>query len=322
MILRKKWGKGFRYFDQNGNPVKDENTITWIKSLVIPPAWMEVNIDTDIEQKIYAFGRDEAGKKQYVYNPDWRERQNQQKFNRMVDFAAQLTALREITAKHMRKRSLSRDKVLACMVRLIDNAYFRPGNPQYVKDNESYGLTTLRSKHLHIEDGELIFSYRGKSGKHQIKIIEDEHLSKVVAELDDLPGYQIFKYLDEHGKRVTVSSNELNSYIREHMGNEFSAKDFRTWAGTSIAAKTLDELGIATTKKDIESNIKEAIARASNALGNTPAVAKSSYIDPKVFEKYASGMVISDFSDKSLPEAIDTDNLNRPEALTLCMLHD
>src|SRR5690625_2195609 len=192
--------------------------------------------------------------------------------------------MRDTTDQHHRKRTRPREKVLATMVRLMDEAYFRPGNPHYTRENQSYGLTTLRSKHLEITGNRILFSYTGKTGQHQEHEISDKKLAKTIQILDEIPGYRIFKYFDEEGEKHEVNSDELNEYIREIMGEEFSAKDFRTWAGTLIAAVAQDKMNTEEIEddKNKEKNIRAAVEEVADRLGNTPAVAKSSYIDPRI----------------------------------------
>lgn len=295
VIRRRKRGKGFSYTDENGRTIKDRKLRERLAALAIPPAWSEVEINADLEADLLATGRDSAGRKQYIYHPQYRERKEEEKFDRIIAFAERLESMRRVTGQHLRKRRLTREKVLACMVRLLDLAYFRPGSPRYAKENDSYGLTTMRSRHLTVEGDELIFTYRGKSGVVQERHVEDRRLAKVVAELDELPGYEIFKYVDEDGQRVRVTSQDLNNYIREVMGEQFSAKDFRTWAGTLIAAVALDELGFSGDPKAADSNVQEAVERVARKLGNTPTVARSSYIDPRVIEGYLDGRTTSYF---------------------------
>lgn len=322
MYYRKKHGKGFRYVDQFGNTVRDKELKDWFKSLVIPPAWTEVEISRKKGAKILVTGRDDKGRKQYIYNPKFREKQEQQKFDRILQFADQLEHMRRVTGQHLRKRSLSREKVLACMVRLLEAAYFRPGSEHYAKANKSYGLTTMRSKHLQIDGDELIFHYIGKSGKEQERHIVDKKLAKIVKEIDELPGYELFKFIDENGQRQDVKSEHLNAYIREVMGEEFSAKDFRTWAGTVIAAIALDEVGAMEEKdqKALDKNIRNAVVKVSEHLGNTPSVARSSYIDPRVIEEYVDGKTINYFQKEVGRLIKKNENLSREELGVLCML--
>ncbi len=236
IITRHEYGSGFTYKNENGDTLKNQNMKRFIESLAIPPAWERVEISSDRAAKVYVTGRDDAGRKQYIYNPDYVKKQAAKKYERIVRFGKQLESMRRTTGQHMRDTKMTKQKVLACMVRLIDSAYFRPGNPQYSDENDTYGLTTMRSRHLTIEDDTLVFEYVGKSSKEQKRIVEDERLATIVAELDELPGYNIFQYIeDEDEEKKTAQSQDLNEYIKEVMGEDFSAKDFRTWAGTVIA---------------------------------------------------------------------------------------
>lgn len=322
MYYRRKHGKGFRYVDASNRTVKDETLKDWFKSLVIPPAWTDVEIDSKKGAKILVTGRDEKERKQYIYNPKYREKRDQEKFDRILNFANQLEHMRRVTGQHLRKRTLGREKVMACMVRLLEAAYFRPGNDHYARENESYGLTTMRSKHLQIDGDELIFSYIGKSGKEQERHVVDKKLARIVQEIDELPGYEIFKFMDENGVKQDVKSDHLNAYIREVMGEEFSAKDFRTWAGTVIAAIALDEIGAQEAKdqKILDKNIRDAVVKVSERLGNTPSVARSSYIDPRIIDEYIDGKTINYFQNEVKRLLKKNENLSHEELGVLCML--
>lgn len=324
MYYRKKKGKGFSYTDENGKTVTDTAVKTYIKSLVIPPVWKDVEISEKKNSKILVTGRDELGRKQYIYNPKFRQKQEQKKFDRIIEFAEQLERMRRVTGQHMRKRKPTREKVLATMVRLLESAFFRPGSDFYTKQNKSYGLTTMRSKHLEINGDELIFTYRGKSGKDQEKYITDAKLAKIVKEIDEMPGYEIFKFIDENGTIQDVKSEHLNQYIREVMGEEFSAKDFRTWSGTMIAAIALDELDVEEEKdqKTMDKNIRNAVIQVSKKLGNTPAVARSSYIDPRVIDKYINGKTLKYFQKEVTKLLKKNENLSESEIGVLCLLKE
>lgn len=324
MYYRKKKGKGFSYKDENGKTVTDTAVKTYIKSLVIPPAWKDVEISEKKNSKILVTGRDELSRKQYIYNPKFRQKQEQKKFDRIIEFAEQLERMRRVTGQHMRKRKPTREKVLATMVRLLESAFFRPGSDFYTKQNKSYGLTTMRSKHLEINGDELIFTYRGKSGKDQEKHITDAKLAKIVKEIDEMPGYEIFKFVDENGIIQDVKSEHLNLYIREVMGEEFSAKDFRTWSGTMITAIALDELDVEEEKdqKTMDKNIRNAVIQVSEKLGNTPAVARSSYIDPRVIDKYINGKTLKYFQKEVNKLLKKNENLSESEIGVLCLLKE
>nr|WP_245686440.1 DNA topoisomerase IB [Psychroflexus sediminis] len=302
--------------------MKKKSLRDWFESLVIPPAWTDVEISADKNADLLATGRDAKGRKQYIYHPDYRARKEARKFDRIIAFADQLEHMRRVTGQHLRERKHTRNKVLATMVRLLESAFFRPGNEAYASENNSYGLTTLRSKHLHIEEDELIFSYTGKSGQDLEKRVIDKKLAAIVRDLDDIPGYEIFKYYDEAGQKVDVKSEDLNAYIREHMGEDFSAKDFRTWAGTMIAAIALDELGAVDQEdqKLLDKNIRKAVIRVSEKLGNTPAVARSAYIDPRIIDEYTQGKTLNYFQNE-IDKLLDSNqSLSREEVGVLYLL--
>lgn len=322
MYIRKKHGKGFTYIDNNNNTVKNSKLREWFTSLVIPPAWTNVEITTNKSDKVLATGRDGKNRKQYIYNPKYRKKRDQQKFDRILDFASQLEHMRRVTGQHLRKKNLNREKVLACMVRLLEAAYFRPGSDYYSQENETYGLTTMRSKHLTINGNELVFNYIGKSSKEQERHIVDAKLAKTVKEIDDLPGYEIFKFINDKGEKQDVKSEHLNGYIKEVMGEEFSAKDFRTWSGTVIAAMALDEIGAIgeEDQKTLDKNIKNAVIKVSEHLGNTPSVARGSYIDPRIIDEYSKGKTIVFFQNEINRLLKENENLSREELGVLCML--
>lgn len=321
-LTRQISGKKFSYIDTKKEKLKDKEKIEYINSLVIPPAWTDVEITTNRSAKILAIGRDQKGRKQYIYNPKFRAKKDADKFDRILHFAENLEHMRRVTGQHLRKKKMTREKVLAAMVRLLDSAYFRPGSPKYTQQNQSYGLTTIRKKHLTIDGDEMVFSYKGKSGKFQEKHIIDSKLTKVISEIEGLPGYRLFKYYDKNNELITVESQDLNDYIREIMGAEFSAKDFRTWAGTMIAAGILDELGICEEKqqKELKKRIRNAIVGVSEKLGNTPSVARDSYIDPRIFEHYKNGHTVHYFQKEIKKLLRKNENLSETEVGVLYML--
>ena len=324
MYHRKKHGKGFTYQTDNGKTIKDSELKKYFNSLVIPPAWTNVEINESRSADLLVTGRDAKNRKQYIYHPEYRADQNSKKFDRIIDFADNLEHMRRVTGQHLRKKKLSREKVLATMLRLLESAFFRPGNDSYSKENKTYGLTTLRSKHLTIEGDEIIFHYNGKSGQEQEKHIVDKKLAKIVQQIDDMPGYEIFKYLDENNQIVDVKSDDLNQYIHEVMGEDFSAKDFRTWAGTMIAAIALNKLGAVKKMEQnlLDKNIKEAVIRVSERLGNTPSVARSSYIDPRVLDNYIEGRTLTYFEKEISLLLKKVENLSKDEIGVLCMLRN
>lgn len=324
MYYRKKYGKSFTYRDADGNTIKDGNLRQWFKSLVIPPAWIEVEINESKKAKLLVTGRDDKGRKQYIYNPRFRKKKNREKFNRIIHFAEELEHMRRVTGQYLRQRKMSREKVLSAMLRLMDQAYFRPGSDSYTKKNNSYGLTTMRKKHLTINHDEITFSYIGKSGKSQERQLENERIANIIRQLDEIPGYRVFKYFDKDGNKIEVDAGELNDFIHEVMGDDFSAKDFRTWAGTMIAAIALDSLGAVKSKdqKVLDKNIRDAVVKVSEKLGNTPSVARSSYVDPCVINNYLDGKTVSYFLKQVKTLLRQYGNLSEQELSVLCMLKE
>ena len=291
-ISRQRVGRGFRYYDDDAQ-VTDASQLAYFTSLRIPPAWREVRIARNKRARILATGTDAAGRRQYIYHPSYRAKQEAAKFERIVRFARALPHMREVTETHLVHKKLDREKVLACIVRLMDEAYFRVGNDVYAREHQSYGITTLRSKHTTITGSTIVFDFIGKSGQHQVKRITDRRLARIVKQLDDLPGYEVFKYYDEDGHLTSVSSADVNAYIKQIMGEEFTAKDFRTWGGTLIAATELLRLEPAPNERERKKQVTACVKQVARRLGNTPAIARSSYIDPRVIERYEQGRTIA-----------------------------
>ena len=322
MYSRQRWGRGFTYRYEDGSVIKNKDTRDWIESLVIPPAWQEVQISEDRTADRLVEGRDAAGRKQYIYHENYRARQQEAKYDRMLKFAERLEVMRVTTGKHLRKRKLTREKVLACMVRLLDTAYFRVGSLKYAKQNGSYGLSTLRRRHLVCDGEELIFHYDGKSGQEQERSVVDRQLCKVVNELAELPGYRLFKYESDSGEKHYVDSDELNEYISQIMGEQFSAKDFRTWGGTVVAATTLSEMDYCDSTEDQQDCIREAVKKTAERLGNTPAIAKESYVDPRVLSKYSEGVTTAQMDKQIKAKAQTYEHLSEDELRVICLLSE
>ncbi len=291
IISRRKHGKGFAY-EQSSSPLKDKKLVAWIESLAIPPAWKEVTISRSARAKVYAVGYDQAGRQQAIYNPSFRSKQERLKFDRILRFAEALPKLRRQVISDLGKRRLTKDKVLACIIKLIDTAYFRVGNERYAEENHSYGITTLRHKHLDITGDTVTFEFTGKSGQQHVKQITDKQLARIVKRLDELPGYEIFRYKDEQGAMHDIQSKDVNEYIKCYMGGEFSAKDFRTWGGTLLATTELLASEHFEDKKQRQKMVTATVKNVAKRLGNTPAIARSSYIDPRIIAAYvdASGI--------------------------------
>ncbi len=288
-IRRKKTKTGFRYETPDGKPLKDSGTLARIKSLVIPPAWTDVWICPARDGHLQATGRDARGRKQYRYHVRWREVRDEAKFERTLAFAKALPALRARLDVDMNQPGLSRDKVLATVVRLLELTRIRVGNEEYRKANNSFGLTTLRNRHVAVGGGELRFEFRGKSGKQHIVSLHDRRLAGIVRRCQEIKGQQLFQYLDEEGERHQIASNDVNAYLHEAMGGDFTAKDFRTWAGTVLAAMALCDFEPFETETEGKHNVVRAIEVAAAALGNTVAICRKSYVHPAVIESYLEG---------------------------------
>lgn len=288
-LRRIKSGKTFRYETADGAAVRDPRTLGRIKRLAIPPAWTDVWICPRDDGHIQATGRDARGRKQYRYHADWRAVRDETKYERMVAFGEALPRIRRRVAADLRRPGLGRDKLLAAMVRLLETTLVRVGNEEYAKANGSIGLSTMRDRHVKIDGGTLHFSFRGKSGKYHRIDLHDAKLARIVHRAQDLPGQELFQYLDEAGAQQRVGSEDVNAYLHQVAGAEFSAKDFRTWAGTVLAAVALAEFERFATKAQAKKNVVAAIERVAARLGNTPAVCRKCYIHPVVLESYLGG---------------------------------
>lgn len=293
-LTRVRSGKGFSYRDAEGRLVKDTATLARIRALAIPPAWTDVWICPRATGHIQATGRDVKGRKQYRYHNDWSEHRSGGKFDRMPAFARRLPKLRERVEADLGRRGISRDKVLATAVRLLEISLIRVGNAQYARQNRSYGLTTLHKRHLAIDGAAMAFSFRGKSGVEHRVSVRDRRLATVIRSLRELPGQQLFKYRTEDGTLCLITSDDVNGYIREAMGEDFSAKDFRTWAGTVSAARALRDAEPPTSKADAKRKITVCVKAVAGLLGNTPAVCRSSYVHPRVFDAFEAGRMSED----------------------------
>jgi DNA topoisomerase-1 len=291
-IRRKKSGKGFSYVDTNGKPIRDEKELARIRSLAIPPAYTDVWICPSSNGHIQATGRDARGRKQYRYHPRWREVRDETKFGRMLAFSEVLPKIRERIDRDLGRPELPREKVLATVVSLLECTRIRVGNDEYAKANRSYGLTTLQDRHVEISGANLRFEFRGKSGKTHRVDLNDRRLARIVQRCQALPGEDLFQYIDDEGVRQTIGSGDVNDYIREISGEEFTAKDFRTWAGTLLAVAALNEVGGYTTQRQAKSNVLRAIDRVAEQLNNTRAVCRKYYVHPAVFETYLAGTMV------------------------------
>ena len=288
-IGRKKAAKGFRYVNADGTPLREKETLGRIRSLAIPPAWKDVWICPSANGHLQATGRDAKGRKQSRYHARWREVRDETKYERMMAFGRALPGIRARVEHDLKLPGLPRLKVLATIVRLLETTFIRVGNEEYARENKSYGLTTMRNKHVHVEGSTVTFAFRGKSGvEHEIDV-NDRRLAKIVKRCQDMPGYELFQYVDADGTRHAVDSSDVNEYLRKISGEHFTAKDFRTWAGTVLACMMLREFEAFETDKQAKTNVVRAIESVAEKLGNTPSVCRKCYVHPAVLQCYLSG---------------------------------
>jgi DNA topoisomerase-1 len=291
-ISRRRSGKGWSYYDADGALIGDTATRKRLNALVIPPAWTNVWICPDPDGHIQVTARDARGRKQYRYHSSYRDARDQSKFCRMLEFSEILPALRERVERDLRAGELTRRQLLSTVVRLLDRTLIRVGNDEYARDNHSYGLTTLRRKHVQIKGTLLRFSFRGKSGVDHSVAINDLRLARIVQRCQDLPGQILFQYLDAFGKRKPISSDDVNDYLREVSGRDITAKDFRTWGGTMVAAVELRAMGPAASRGEADRNILRALDAVAERLGNTRAVCRKYYVHPVLLEAYHLGLTV------------------------------
>ncbi|HEX4826182.1 MAG TPA: hypothetical protein VFV19_17920 [Candidatus Polarisedimenticolaceae bacterium] len=305
---RKTWGGGFVYIDADGHPIRDKKIVKRMRTLVIPPAWKDVWICPSENGHIQVTARDARGRKQYRYHPKWRAVRDEDKYEHMIAFGEALPALRKRIDEDLAERKLSRAKVLGTVVRLLELTLIRVGNEEYARDNESFGLTTLRDRHVRISGTKVTFKFKGKSGKEHEVEVADRRLAAIVKRVRALPGQDLFQYLDDDGTVQSISSSDVNDYLREVMGGEFTAKDFRTWAGTVMASQILSGAGEET---DANRRIVAAVKSVAQRLGNTPATCRKHYIHPLVLAAFAAG---------KLAGAEEKDDLAFHEAAVLKLL--
>ncbi len=282
----------FEYLDTQGKTIRDEQRLVRIKRLAIPPAWTDVWICPSPSGHLQATGRDARRRKQYRYHERWREVRDENKFGRLADFAAVLTKIRRRVTHDMRLPGLPREKVLATVVRLLERTFIRVGNAEYARENKSFGLTTMQDRHVTVKGARLRFRFRGKSGRQHEVDVTDRRIAKIITKCQDLPGQDLFQYVDDEGEVRNVTSQDVNDYLREITNENFSAKDFRTWAGTVLAAIGLNVQGEFETKKQAKANVKTAICAVAELLGNTAAICRKCYVHPAVIETYLRGRQI------------------------------
>lgn len=288
-IRRQKRGPNFYYVDEEGDKITDEDTLKRIRSMVLPPAWTNVIISPRPNSHLQAIGVDEKGRKQYRYHPDWIKFRDETKYEKVLMFGSALPKIRARISEDMDRQGLPREKVLATIVKLMEKTMIRVGNEQYAKENKSYGLTTLRNRHVEVTTTKIRINFKGKSGQFHNIEVENTRLARVIRKLQDLPGQELFQYIDEDGEIQGVDSADVNEYIQLASGDEYTAKDFRTWRGTVLAALFLSEAELATSQKENKRLINEAIKQVAMELGNTPSVCRKCYIHPIVMEGWLQG---------------------------------
>jgi DNA topoisomerase-1 len=318
-IRRKRAGRSFTYLGPDGGRVRDPQELQRIRSLAIPPAWTDVWICPSANGHVQATGRDAKGRKQYRYHPRWREVQDETKYDRMLLFAVALPQVRTRVTQDLSRAGLPRERVLATVLQLMERTFIRVGNEEYARQNQSYGLTTLQGEHVDLEGSTIHFHFRGKSGKEHEIDLRDRRLAQIIRKCQALPGQELFQYLDADGQPHTVSSCDLNAYLREISGQDFTAKDFRTWAGTLLAFHLLREMPDAETEAQARKNVTDAIKQVAARLGNTPAVCRKCYVHPVVLDAYLNAETRSLLRAAAVAEA-DTGGLPQDEAILLAFL--
>jgi len=320
--IRREAGKdGFRYLDAKGEALDDETTLARIKSLVIPPAWTEVWICPQANGHLQATGRDARGRKQYRYHPKWREARDEVKYERMLKFGNALPAIRAEVDRALKLPGLPREKVLATIVYLLEATMMRVGNEEYARTNKSFGLTTLRNRHAKVDGSDVEFSFRGKSGVYHKVKVHDRRLARIIARSRDLPGQELFQYIDDDGATHSIDSSDVNDYLRAITGEEYTAKDFRTWSGTVLAALALQEFEKFDSETQAKKNIVRAIESVAEKLGNTPSICRKCYVHPAVLDAYLEGAALEVMRERTEEKLADDLHALQPEeAAVLAML--
>jgi DNA topoisomerase I len=311
---------GFRYVSPDGKTIRKASELKRIRALAIPPAWTDVWICADPRGHLQATGRDARGRKQYRYHPDWRVCRDETKFDRMQAFAGKLPAIRRRTEADLARPGLPREKVLATVVQLLEKSLIRVGNDEYARANRSFGLTTLRNNHVDVRGSTLKFEFRGKSGVLHTVDVDDRRLARIVKQCRDLPGQELFQYIDEDGTHQDVRSQDVNAYLKEISGEDFTAKDFRTWAGTVLATTALREFDKAPSMTQAKKNVVQAIEAVAGMLGNTRSVCRKSYIHPAIIDCYMDGSMIACLSRPASAIRKVAPRLRADEAATLLLL--
>ncbi|MBA3534377.1 MAG: DNA topoisomerase IB [Ardenticatenales bacterium] len=319
-IRRRRQGRGFSYVAPDGTRIADPVRRAALEALAIPPAWTEVWICPDPDGHIQATGRDEKGRKQYRYHPRWQAVRAEAKFERMLAFCEVLPVLRQRVEVDLKRPGLPREKVLACVVRLLETTLIRVGNREYAKNNKHYGLTTMHDRHVEVEGSTIHFSFRGKSGKRHTIHIKDKRLAAIVHACQELPGYELFQYYDETGQCRSIDSGMVNDYLREATGQDITAKDFRTWAGTVTAALVLEACDALESEQMRRQAIAQVVEQVAEQLGNTPTICRQYYIHPRVLDGYLDGTLLNALAALATQEAETLAGLHPDEARVVVLL--
>ena len=320
-LQRKAMRSGFNYFRPDGKRVTDEETLARVRKLAIPPAYTDVWICRDPKGHMQATGRDAKGRKQYRYHERFRAVRDGTKYEHMLDFAAALPAIRRRVNEDLALRGLPRQKVLATIIHLLETTMIRVGNSDYEKQNKSYGLTTLHNRHVAIEGSELRFRFKGKSGKEWKLRVKDRRVARIVKAIQELPGQHLFQYVDDDGERHEVASGDVNAYLKEISGQNITAKDFRTWTGTVLAAMALSEFEAVDSQAAAKRNVRAAIEAVAARLGNTPTVCRKCYIHPEIFNSYLDNSLLLQAKQEAEEELSHIGGLTPEEAAVLAFLH-
>jgi DNA topoisomerase I len=321
-ISRVRHGTGIGYRGPDGIAIRDGETLARIRSLAVPPAWRDVWICPDPQGHLQATGRDARGRKQYRYHPRWREVRDGNKYERMIAFGRALPLIRRRVEKDLALPGLPREKILATVVRLLEVTLIRVGNEEYAKHNESFGLATMRDRHVRVNGSSLRFEFRGKSGILHAVDLEDRRLARIVRQSRDLPGFELFQYIDVSGERRTIDAADVNAYLKSIAGDEFTAKDFRTWAGTVLAARALRDMAAVDSQAQVKRNVLRAVETVAKRLGNTKAVCRKCYIHPLVVNAYLDGTLAGTLNRKAGRELRSHPrHLSPEEAAVLTLLH-
>ncbi|MDP3973226.1 MAG: DNA topoisomerase IB [Candidatus Daviesbacteria bacterium] len=295
-FIRQNLGKTFKYYDLGGKTIKDKRTLKRIEKLVIPPAWDNVWICPSPSGHIQATGVDERNRKQYIYHHDWTLLRGQNKFSRVVSFGLSLPKIRQRVAYYLDSRDIDKRKILSAVVWLLEHTFIRIGNEEYSRENNSFGLTTLRNKHVKVRGSQVLFEFRGKSGVNHLIEVSNKKISQTIKKCIELPGYELFQFVDPEGERHVVDSSDVNLFLKDITSDDFSAKDFRTWGGTNISATNFYKLGEPKDKKTLKQNILQTVKKVSQHLANTTAVCKNYYIHPAIFETYQKNILVPHFA--------------------------